>query len=83
MQGPQELAVDKTVVCCKEIPFFGHIIGDGSVKGDPNRVKAILNTSKATNVKELQTILGVVDYLHGFIPNLSIMSTQRPMQEEF
>ena len=65
---------DKMVIRCKEIPFFGHIIGEEGIKPDPNRIRAIANLPKPTNIKDLQTILGMVNYLHRFTPKLSIIS---------
>jgi len=45
---------EKMVVRCKEIPFFGNLIGADGVRPDPAKVQAIVNMTEPGNVKELQ-----------------------------
>lgn len=40
---------------------------------DPERIKAINELSEPINKKQLQSFLGMVNYLRNFIPNLSEM----------
>ena len=65
---------EKMVVRCKEIPFFGHLIGADGVRPDPAKVQAIVNMTEPGNVKELQTFLGMTNYLSRFTPRLACLS---------
>ena len=66
---------EKMVVRCKEIPFFGHLIGENGVRADPTKVQAIMNMAEPENVKELQTFLGMTNYLSRFTPRLASLSS--------
>ena len=65
---------DKMVVRCKEIPFFGHIIGENGIRPDPSKVQAITAMTEPEDIKELQTFLGMTNYLSRFTPRLSSLS---------
>jgi hypothetical protein len=54
-----------------EVPFVGHLVTDEGVKADPGKVKALLEMPDPTDAAGVQRILGFVNYLAKFIPNLS------------
>lgn len=54
------------------VKYLGHIIGEGKISPNPEKVKAVVNARKPNNLKELKTYLGLVNYYGKFIPNLSI-----------
>ena len=58
--------------------FFGQLISAEGIKPDPNKVKAIKVWSILSNVKELQSFLGSLNYLSHFVPELSSLRT--PLQ---
>ena len=62
---------EKMVVRCNRIPFYGHIIGENGIEPDPSKVAAINQMQKPTDVKSLQTFLGMVNYLNRFTPRLA------------
>ena len=64
----------KMVVRCKRIPFFGNIIGADGIEPDPEKVTAICNMTAPTDIKELQTFLGLANYLGRFTPHLATVS---------
>ena len=64
----------KMVVRCKRIPFFGNIIGADGIEPDPDKVTAICNMTAPTDVKELQTFIGLANYMGRFTPHLAIVS---------
>ena len=70
---------DKMVLHCKQIRFYGHIIGANGVSPDPKKVAAIQGMAPPTNVKMLQTFLGMVNYLHRFTPNLAELT--KPLRD--
>ncbi|UYV74104.1 hypothetical protein LAZ67_11002126, partial [Cordylochernes scorpioides] len=60
-----------------KIKFLGHIFTSDGIKADEEKVKAIDNIKSPSNRKELQRIfLGMVQYLHKFIPNLSEIASE-------
>ena len=55
------------------VPFFGNIVTSKGIKPDPKKVEAIKSWPTPTNVKELQSFLGAINYLSKFIPYLSTL----------
>ena len=51
----------------KELLFLGHIVSDGGIKADPNKIKAINNMQRPTSVKQVRYFLGMVAYLRKYI----------------
>ena len=54
---------DKVKINCKSVPFFGMILTVSGIKPDPKKVEAIHNWPTPTNVSELLSFLGSVNYL--------------------
>ena len=65
---------EKMVVRCKQIPFFGHLIGENGLTPDPAKVKAIDNMTEPEDIKGLQTFLGMVNYISRFSPKLATLT---------
>ena len=74
-----KLNPDKLVVGATEVQYFGHIISSEGLKPDPAKVKAVQDMSPPINKKELQNILGMINYLAKFAPQLS--ETTKPMRD--
>ena len=53
------------------VRYMGHLLTADGLKADPEKVKAVLNMPKPTNVKEVQRLVGFVNYLAKFLPQLS------------
>ena len=70
---------DKLVVGATEVQYFGHIISSEGLKPDPAKVKAVQDMSPPINKKELQNMLGMINYLAKFAPQLS--ETTKPMRD--
>ncbi|KAK2707572.1 hypothetical protein QYM36_015319 [Artemia franciscana] len=70
---------DKCVFNAAAIPYFGHLLTMEGVKPDLNKTKAIAEMPEPRNKEELQTLLGMFNYLSRYIPNLS--SLNQPLQE--
>ena len=56
------------------IPFFGNIIESQGLEADPATVETIQNMDVPTDLKELQTFLGLANYLGRYTPCLSSIS---------
>ena len=51
--------------------YLGHIIENGTVSLDPERVSAVLKIEPPTNVKSLRSFIGMIQFCSRFIPNLN------------
>lgn len=63
----------------EEIKFFGHIITGNGIKPDPDKIAAIAQMPAPQSVEELQTLLGMANYLARFIPSLA--TTTAPLRD--
>jgi len=63
--------LDKCKFRCTRIPFFGHIVGAEGLQPDPRKIDSILSMDPSTSLADLQTFLGMVQFLSRFIPNLA------------
>ena len=73
------LNADKLKLDCDTVTFFGHLLTKDGMKPDPKKVKDIREWPAPQDIKELQSFLGAVNYLAGFIPHLSTL--QAPLQD--
>ena len=78
MEGDLKPNLSKIRLNYSKVPFSGQFISAEGIKPDPNKAKAIKDWPLPTNVKELQSFLGPVNYLSHFVPELSILRT--PLQ---
>ena len=62
--------LDKCKFRCTRIPSFGHIIGVEGLQPDPRKIDSILSIDPSTSLADLQSFLGMVQFLSRFIPNL-------------
>jgi hypothetical protein len=51
----------------KEVAFLGHIITDGAIKVDPDKISEILNWKQPTDVSKIWSFLGLEGYYRRFI----------------
>ena len=69
---------DKIQINVPNVPFFGQILTKEGLRPDPHKVHVIKQWPTPTNVTELQSFLGSVNYLCKFIPYLS--GLRQPLQ---
>ncbi|CAI7816062.1 unnamed protein product [Closterium sp. NIES-54] len=55
----------------QELEFLGHVISRTGIKIDPAIITTIQEWKSPTNVTELQSFLGFVNYVRRFIPNMA------------
>ncbi|VDI28024.1 Hypothetical predicted protein [Mytilus galloprovincialis] len=60
-----------------EIEFCGHKIDKHGLHKTEDKIKAILDTPEPQNVTQVRSILGLMNYYHKFLPNIS--SVVRPL----
>lgn len=62
-----------------QVKYLGHILSPEGLSIDPTRVQDILALPRPSNVGELKSFLGVVNYLGKFIPHMS--DTSAPLRQ--
>ena len=62
---------EKCLYNCTQIKLLGHLVGNGVIKPNPERVAALNDIQQPTTKKELQRILGLFSYYSKWIPNYS------------
>ncbi|KAL9963006.1 hypothetical protein ACROYT_G032167 [Oculina patagonica] len=62
-----------------KICYFGSVVSEQGVSPDPDKVQAIQELPPPQNVSQLRQVLGMINYLGRFLPNLSTVIS--PMSE--
>ena len=55
----------------EEVVFLGHVIAKDGIKVDPQKVKAITEWLRPTNVTEIRRFLGLAGYYRRFVKDFS------------
>ena len=83
LQRSREKGIKLNKEKCKfgltEVSFFGHVLSKDGLKADKKKVEAIKNMPSPTNKGELESVLGMLNYLSAFAPMLSDMTA--PLRE--
>ena len=53
--------------------ILGHIVSYSGISIDPERIVAILNLPTPTSEKEVQDFMGVINFVHRFVPDFGVM----------
>lgn len=56
-----------------ELSYLGYIINKSGIRKSPEKVKAIVEAPIPTNLNQLQSFLGLVNYYRNFVPGASSM----------
>lgn len=70
---------DKCTIGATEVSYFGHVLSAEGVKPDPGKIAAIREMEVPKSRAELETVLGMVNYLAKFAPSLSEINA--PMRQ--
>ena len=70
-QADVTLNVEKYKFSQDKVQFLGHVVGNGGVEVDPNKVEAISEMKAPTDISQLRRFLGVVNQVGGYVENLA------------
>ena len=66
-----KLNPDKCIFKSTQVLFFGHLVTSDRLKLDPNKITAIANMPAPQNKMQLQSFIGLCNYLTCYIPYLT------------
>jgi hypothetical protein len=72
-----KLHPDKSVFCCSEVEFLGHVISQDGISPSEAKVKTIRDLPTPANVPALRQVLGFMNYYRVYVPNFS--SVAKPL----
>ena len=72
--GNLKLNPHKTKLCQKEVRWLGHIVSAGKVSLAQDRVQAVKDLPPPKTVKQVQQLLGVLNYMRSFVKNFATMA---------
>lgn len=69
-----KLNYDKCVFNQPSVKFLGHVLTAEGLKVDEDKIESIERIGDPKNKTELQRLLGMLQYLQKFVPNLAEMT---------
>ncbi|XP_047494982.1 uncharacterized protein LOC125043072 [Penaeus chinensis] len=57
------------------VTYFGHIFGIDGVQDGSKKIQAVKEMAPPTDVSEVRSLLGMAQYVSGFIPNFAYVTT--------
>ena len=73
-----KLNKDKLKLRQSDVKYMGKILTPNGIRNDPEKVKAITDMPRPTNVKAVQRFIGMSTYLSKYLPHLS--ETCKPLR---
>jgi len=69
------LTPEKCEFRVEKVTFLGEILSEEGIQADPQKLAAIMEMPTPSCKANIQRLLGMVNYLGKFIPNLSVKTT--------
>ena len=66
-----ELNKEKCEIKKDSLTYFGHVVSVDGLSPDPEKVRAMTELQASTKVPELCRVIGMINYLGRFVPNLA------------
>ncbi|EYB92167.1 hypothetical protein Y032_0197g1576 [Ancylostoma ceylanicum] len=76
---PSNRIVSKCRVLETRVAFLDHVVDNGGISTDPDKIKNIVNYPRPENLKDLRTFLGMSGYYRKFL--LRYAQTAKPLHE--
>ncbi|XP_058189294.1 uncharacterized protein LOC131306881 [Rhododendron vialii] len=57
-----------------EVKFLGHVVSNGGVSIDPEKIQSVMNWQRPKNVLEIRSFLGLAGYYRRFIQDFSCLA---------
>ena len=70
-----KLNKEKMKLRCTEVPYMGHTLTSEGMKADSKKIDAIINMQPPTDTAGVRRLMGMVNYLTRFLPNVSSAMT--------
>ncbi|XP_042032226.1 uncharacterized protein LOC121778901 [Salvia splendens] len=67
--------LSKCSFCKSTVEYLGHLISNGSLKADPNKISAMTAWPKPKNVRQLRGFLGLTGYYRRFIAGYALIAS--------
>lgn len=67
--------VEKSKFCVTEVRYLGHVVGNGIIRADPEKISAITEFPTPRSVKQVRRFLGMSGWYRKFIRNYAAIST--------
>jgi len=61
--------VEKSHFCLKEVNYLGHLIGNGTISTDPDKIEATTKFPVPRSIKQVHRFLGLTGWYNKFIRN--------------
>ncbi|KAH8318292.1 hypothetical protein KR074_002161, partial [Drosophila pseudoananassae] len=61
--------------CRKEVKYLGHVIGNGIISTDPDKIAAVRDYLTPRSVKQVRRFLGMTGWYHKFIKDYSAITS--------
>ena len=66
-----KLNAAKCIFKAKQVVFYGHLVHTNGLSPDPRKVQAISNMPVPSNKTELQSYIGMCNFLSSYVPHLT------------
>ena len=66
-----KLNAAKCIFKAKQVVFYGHLVHTNGLSPDPRRVQTISNMRVLSNKTELQSYIGMCNFLSSYVPHLT------------
>lgn len=63
--------LEKSQFGVPEIPFLGYLLSSEGLRGNPDKIRPIVEYERPTTITKLRRFLGMANYYRRFIPNFS------------
>src|SRR5438132_7363757 len=70
---------EKYQVLPARLQILGHILTKNRLEAEPTKIEQVNQFPKATNIRQLQKFMGIINYLRKFAPNLVVVAA--PLSE--